>query len=221
LYDLILGNVTSVVIAAVALVSWRADRPRNGALLGLVVAAAPKPGLIPVLVWMLVFHRRALLGAGVTAAAASLVCVGLVGIDPYLAWFRVIRSPDYLSSPMAGNFALSSLPLPWSVLLSVAAIGLALAALRKGPWPGLAAAICLGLLVSPYTLAYAAGVLLVVVPALVACSPLAATALALTASAGAVLVFPAWVAFALCLSVLIPSCWWPPLPPAWTPEEPS
>jgi len=220
-YDLMLGNVTSVLIAAVALAAWRADRPRNGILLGLVVAAAPKPGLIPVLVWMLVFRRRALLGAIATAAFASLACVGLVGPEPFLAWVRVLRSPDYLSSPMAGNMALGALPMPWSALLAVAAIGLALAALRKGPWPALAAAICLGLLVSPYTLAYAAGVLLVVVPALAACSPLAATGFALTASAGVVLVFPVWVASALCLSAVLPSSWWPESPPAWNPEDPS
>ena len=220
-YDLLLGNVTSVLIAAVALAAWRADRPRNGILIGLVVAAAPKPGLIPVLVWMLVFRRRALLGAIATAALAFLASVGLVGPEPFLAWVRVLRSPDYLSSPMAGNMALGSLPMPWSVLLAVAAIGLALAALRKGPWPALAAAICLGLLVSPYTLAYAAGVMLVVVPALAARGPLAATGLALTASAGVVLVFPVWVASALCLSAVLPSSWWPESPPAWNPEDPS
>jgi alpha-1,2-mannosyltransferase len=220
-YDLMLGNVTSVVIAAVALAAWRADRPRNGILLGLVVAAVPKPGLIPVLVWMLVFRRRALLGAIAAAAVASFACVALVGLEPFQAWIRVLRAPDYLSSPMAGNMALGSLPMPWSALLAAAAIGLALAALRRGPWPALAAAICLGLLVSPFTLAYAAGVLLVVVPALAAGSPLAATGFALTASLGVVLGFPVWVASALCASVVLPSSWWPGSPPAWTPDDPS
>jgi alpha-1,2-mannosyltransferase len=220
-YDLLLGNVTSMLMAAVALAAWRADRPRNGILLGLVVAAAPKPGLIPILVWMLVFRRRALLGAIAAGAVATLACVALVGLDPFLAWARVLRSPDYLSSPMAGNMALGTLPMPWSALLALAAIGLAFVALRKGPWPALVAAICLGLLVSPYTLAYAAGVLLVVVPALAACSPLAAAGFALTASLGVVLGFPVWVASLLCLSVLLPSSWWPKSPPAWVPEDPS
>jgi len=220
-YDLLLGNVTSVIAASVALAAWRTDRPRNGILLGLVVAAAPKPGLIPILVWMLVFRRRALLGAIAAGAVATLACVALVGLDPFLAWVRVLRSPDYLSSPMFGNMALGSLPMPWSALLATAAIGLALVALRKGPWPALVAAICVGLLVSPYTLAYAAGVLLVVVPALAACSPLAATGFALTASLGVVLGFPVWVAAVLCLSVVLPSVWWPASPPAWRPEDPS
>jgi len=220
-YDLLLGNVTSVIAAAVALAAWRADRPRNGILLGLVVVAAPKPGLIPILVWMLVFRRRAILGAIVAGAVATSACFALVGLDPFLAWVRVLRSPDYLSSPMFGNMALGSLPMPWSVLLAVAAIGLALVALRKGAWPALVAAICVGLLVSPYTLAYAAGVLLVVVPAVAACSPLAATGFALTASLGVVLGFPVWVASALCLSVILPSSWWPESPPAWSPEDPA
>ena len=220
-YDLLLGNVTSVIAAAVALAAWRADRPRHGILLGLVIAATPKPGLIPILVWMLVFRRRALLGAMAAGAVATLACIALVGLDPFLAWVRVLRSPDYLSSPMFGNMALGSLPLPWSALLALAAIGLALVALRKGPWPALVAAICVGLLVSPYTLAYAAGLLLIVVPALVACSPLAATGLALTASLGVVLGFPAWVAAVLCLSVVLPASRWPESPPAWRPEDPA
>ena len=221
IYDLLLGNVTSVVIAAVALVAWRADRPRSGILLGLVVAAAPKPGLIPVLVWMLVFRRRALAGTIAAGAIATLVTVALVGPDPFVAWVRVLRAPDYLSSPMIGNMALGALPLPWSAILAICAVGLGLAALRKGPWPALLAAICVGLLVSPYTLAYAAGVLLVVAPALAAGSPLVATGFALTGSAGVVLGFPVWVAFALSMSVIAPATWWPDDPPAWSPDGPA
>ena len=221
LYDLMLGNVTTVLTAGVALVAWRTDRPRHGVLLGLAVAAAPKPGLIPVLAWMLIFRRRALLGTTATATLAVLASVALVGVGPFVAWVNVLRSPDYLSSPMAGNMALGSLPLPWSALLAVAAIGLALAALRRGPWPALGAAICLGLLVSPYTLAYAAEVLLVAVPALASRSPLVAASFAVTASAGVIVGFPLWVASALCICALLPSSSWPSSPPAWTPEDPS
>ncbi len=221
LYDLLLGNVTTVLTAGVALVAWRADRPRHGILLGLALAAAPKPGLIPVLVWMLIYRRRALAGATVTATMAMLASVMLVGFGPFLAWMEVLRSPDYLSSPMAGNMALGSLPMPWSGILAVVAVGLALAALRRGPWPALGTAICLGLLVSPYTLAYAAEVLLVVVPALAARSPLAATSFAVTAPAGIILGFPVWVATALCVAVVLPTSSWPPSPPTWTPEGPS
>jgi hypothetical protein len=150
-----------------------------------------------------------------------LASVMLVGPGPFLAWIEVLRSPDYLSSPMAGNMALGSLPLSWSALMTVAAIGLAIVALRRGPWPALGAAVCLGLLVSPYTLAYAAEVLLVVVPALAARSPLVAASFAVTASAGVIVGFPFWVASALCLCVLLPSSSWPFSPPAWAPEDPS
>ena len=221
LYDLMLGNVTTVLTAGVALVAWREDRTHHGILLGLALAAAPKPGLIPVLVWMLIFRRRALLGAAATATLAVLASVTLVGVGPFVAWVNVLRSPDYLSSPMAGNMALGSLAMPVSALLALAAIGLALAALRRGPWPALGAAICLGLLVSPYTLAYAAEVLLVAVPALASKSPLVTAIFAVTASAGVIVGFPLWVACALCICVFLPSSSWPFSPPVWAPEDPS
>src|SRR4051812_24056877 len=66
LYDLELGNVTVIVIAALAVIAWTPDRVATGIPLGFVLATAPKPQLIPILIWMVVVHRRALVGVIVT-----------------------------------------------------------------------------------------------------------------------------------------------------------
>lgn len=208
-YDLLLGNVTTLAIAAVALVAWRADRGTNGIVLGLLLAAAPKPGLIPILLWMLLFRRRALAGSLAAGGLATLATVLLVGMGPYVAWIEILREPEYLSSPMAGNLTLLTLPAPWGTVLAIAAVGLAVLAARRGPWPGLLAAICVGLLVAPYTIAYAAGLLLVAVPPLAAASPALATVAALTGSLGVILAFQAWVGSLLVVAAALPASWWP------------
>ncbi len=71
LYDLEVGNVTVLVLGAIALVAWNRDRFITGIPLGLLLATAPKPQLIPVLVWMLLANRKALVGAVATAGAAT------------------------------------------------------------------------------------------------------------------------------------------------------
>jgi len=53
-YELLLGQTTFLIAAALYLVARRADAFRNGIPLGIVLALAPKPLLLPVLVWMLV-----------------------------------------------------------------------------------------------------------------------------------------------------------------------
>lgn len=219
LYDLLLGNVTMFLLGGIALVAWRPDRARHGIALGLLLAAAPKPGLIPIVLWMILFRRRAVAGIVAGSLVATAVTVVLFGTTPYLAWISVLRAPDYLSSPMAGNMALSSLAWPWSLVASAAAIVAALWTLRGGPWPALLGAVCVGLLVAPYTLAYSGAFVLVVAPALVAASPWLALALGLTASMASVLAFPIWIAILLGLAMVVPPRTWPALPPDWSPEE--
>ena len=76
-YDLELGNVTVIVLAAVVAIAWTPDRVVTGIPMGLILATAPKPQLIPVLVWLVVTHRRALVGVVASAALATLVGLAL------------------------------------------------------------------------------------------------------------------------------------------------
>jgi hypothetical protein len=210
LYDLELGNLTVIVLAAVAAIAWTPDRLVAGIPLGMILATAPKPQLIPVLVWLAIAHRRALAGAVLTAALATLVGLALTGPAAYAAWVEALRAPAYLNSGDVINLALWSLPPAVAVSGVVAAVAGFLLALRRGYWPGLVAAVCLGLLVAPYTLIYGAGLLLVAAPAAVRAAPRATFALAITAPVALVLAFPVWVGLALALAVLTSAEAWPP-----------
>jgi hypothetical protein len=221
LYDLELGNVTVLVAASVAVVAWAPDRVATGIPLGLVLATAPKPQLIPVLIWLVVFHRRALAGAIGTAVLATLAGLALAGSAAYVTWVDVLRAPRYLGGERVINLALWSLPLPLALAGSVAAVGAFVLALRRGYWPGLIAAICVGLLMAPYTLIYAAAVLLVGVPAAARAAPRAVLALAVTAPVALVLVFPVWVGAVLSLAVLVPAGRWPARPIRRSSAEPA
>lgn len=209
LYDLELGNVTVIVLAAVAAIAWTPDRVATGIPLGLILATAPKPQLVPLLVWLAVTHRRALVGAVVTAALATLVGLALTGPAPYAAWIEALRALAYLNSGDVINLALWSLPPVVAVPSALAAIGGFYLALRRGYWPGLLAAMCLGLLLAPYTLIYGAGLLAVAAPAAVRASPRAVLGLAITAPVALVLAFPAWVGLAFGLATLVPAKAWP------------
>ena len=113
LYDLELGNVTVIVLATLAAVAWTPDRIATGIPLGLVLATIPKPQLIPVLVWLAVTHRRALVGASVTAALATLAGLALAGPEAYATWVGALRAPAYLKSGDVINLAI------WSVDASI------------------------------------------------------------------------------------------------------
>ena len=209
LYDLELGNVTVIVLAALAAIAWTPDRLATGIPLGLILATAPKPQLIPILVWLAVANRRALVGALVTAAVATLVGLGLTGPASYAAWVDALRAPAYLNSGDVINLALWALPPIVAIPVAAVALGAFVVALRRGYWPGLLAANCVGLLLAPYTLIYGAGLLLVAAPAATRASPGAVLGLAIVAPIALVVAFPAWVGLVLALAVLVPAAAWP------------
>ena len=104
------------------------------------------------------------------------------------------------------------IPLLLLVILlwaSVAVVAATLLALRRGPAPGLVAALACGLLVSPYTILYAAGVLLVAAPALARAAPRSILVLALLAPVGLVVAFPLWVGSVMLLAFTVPRGRWP------------
>lgn len=206
LYDLELGNVTILVAAAIAMVAWIPDRAAAGIPLGIALATAPKPQLIPVLVWMAIFRPRALGGALGAAGLGTLAAFVVLGSGPYGAWIAALRAPPDLT---AGNFSLSGIPPLAAIPASVAVAAATLLALRRGPAPGLIAALGCGLLVSPYTILYAAGVLLVAAPALARAAPRPTLVLALIAPVGLVVAFPLWVGSVMLLAVTVPRDRWP------------
>jgi hypothetical protein len=209
LYDLEVGNVTVFVLAGIALVAWNRDRYATGILLGLILATTPKPQLIPVLLWMLIANRKALVGAVATAVSATLVGVVVTGAPNYMTWFGILRAPSYLNNSDILNLAIWQQPL---VILAVALVGSVVLfglAMRHGYWPGLMAAMCVGLLLAPYTLIYAAGMLPAAAPASVRAAPVAALLILLVAPVGILMAFPGWVALVLVLAALVPVAAWP------------
>jgi hypothetical protein len=223
-YDLMLGNISILLAGAVALVAWSPDRMRSGLPLGLALATAPKPALIPILVWMLVFRRRALAGSLATAGAATLAAVAIVGPAPYAAWIDVLRHPLYLAGPQGGNFALTGFfPMPIALGLGALAVAGGLVALRRGETPGLMAAIAVGLLAAPYTLAYGGVFLLLAVRPLAGVLPAWLLLLAALAAPLLVIVFlPALAGALLLVAVLVRPWRWPPLSlPVGPPGRPS
>ncbi len=224
--DLSLGNVSILIAGAVALVAWRRDELWTGVLVGLVLATVPKPQLVPVLAWMVLFRPRASVGAVVTASVATLLTILVFGIEPYLAWFDILRAPDYIASGATqGNLALGAwlddrLPAlaPLTLPLSILAVAGAAFGVWRGAWPGLIGCICLGLLVAPYTMAYGAVLLLVAVRPLAIVAPRWVVALALVAPFGIILAMPVWVAAVMIVAIAVPRAAWQVVPfgrPAW------
>ena len=161
----------------------RADGYRNGIPTGIALALAPKPLLLPVLVWMLVWRRRAL----GTALAVALVLTGLglvlTGPDQYRQWLSVLTGAGQAS--VSGTFALSlsgnnSLwPLDPLKIVIAGAVGLAtLWTILRTARRGLVAALLAGLLLAPYTGLYAASILLLAVTPALAFAPAATRVLA-------------------------------------------
>jgi hypothetical protein len=204
-HDLELGNVTVLVAASIALIAWFPDRLVNGAILGIILATAPKPAAIPLLLWMVFYRPRALAGSVVVGSLLMLATFVIVGTAPFVAWIGALQASPNL---VGGNFSLSGLPSGAAIVLSIAIILATVVAARRGPVPGLLAALCCGLLVSPYTILYAGAVLLVVVPATARVAPGSTYALAILAPFGLIIAFPLWVACALLVSLaVVPERW--------------
>jgi Glycosyltransferase family 87 len=116
--DLWLGNVSIAVTAAVYIAVSR-DRSWAAIPLGVVMAAVPKPFLIPFLAWMLVFRRSSAVWALATAAVMTLISIALIGSGAYGSYLEALTVATRSAAPFAGNLGLSdiapSLFLPASV----------------------------------------------------------------------------------------------------------
>ncbi|MGH2465166.1 MAG: glycosyltransferase 87 family protein [Candidatus Limnocylindrales bacterium] len=212
LHDLLLGNVSILITAAVAVVAWSGDGYLAGLPLGLVLATVPKPALIPILIWMLLFRRRALLSAVGSAAFLSAAAFVILGASTYGAWFQVLLHPYYLGTNQTGNLALGAmLPALLAWPLIGATVVATVVALRRGEAPGFIACLCAGLLIAPYTMAYGAVLLLLAVRPLSRVSPTPTFALAATGSIGVIVFMPIWVGAILAATLAVPRAAWTPL----------
>ncbi len=186
-HELLLGHVTLPIAATIYLVARRGDAYRNGIPLGVALAIAPKPILALVVVWMLVWRRRALAGAILAAAALTAVALAVASPDAYVAWLSVLlglgRDSVAGTAPLAthGNLSLWPLDAPkLAAALVVAAT--ALWAILRDEARGFVAALLAGLVLAPYTGLYACTMLLLAVRPALGFAPRATRLLALGAN---------------------------------------
>lgn len=150
--DFVYGNESTWLTFGVVMVWWRRDAVWSGVPLGILVALFAKPQLIPLLLWMLVWRRRALLGTVTAGAMATIVGVAIAGPASYLTWLNYDQSQSgLLSRQFAGNLSVAALTgMAWPI---VAAASFAL--FLVGLWrlrehaSGALALVC-GVLILPY-----------------------------------------------------------------------
>ena len=215
--ELIFGQVTLLIAAAMYPIARRKDAFRNGIPLGIALALAPKPLLLPVLFWMLIWRRSALAATFATAVVLTFIGMALMGLDRYQHWVSVITAAGNQSA--AGTFALSlsgnySLwPLTqWRLLLAGAVAAATIWTMLRDPSRGFVAAILASLLLAPYTGLYAASLVLLAVRPALEFAPRATRVLALTANLalGLLLGLAAWAIPGILACLPLRGGWRPP-----------
>jgi hypothetical protein len=188
-YELLLGQTTLLIAAAIYPIARRPDAFANGIAFGVALALAPKPLLLPILVWMLVWRRQGLIAALLTALALTGFGVAVLGLEQYREWILVLTGAGresvegsfVLSLRGTGNFSLWPLsPVTFVVAGAVAAA--TLWAIVRDCSRGFVASLFAGLLLAPYSLLYAFSILLLAVKPALAFAPRATRALALIAN---------------------------------------
>jgi hypothetical protein len=193
--ELLLGQVTILIAVTIWAVRDR-DEVAAGIPMGLALALVPKPLLIPLLVWMLVWRRRALAGALATALVATVGGLLLLGPEAYLRWGRALVEAG--SVARHGNLALTSVsPVPLAAAAAVVVVVVTGWAILRERRLGFVFALIAGLLLAPYTLLYAASILLAAVEPAAQLARTRAALLALVANIVMVVAFPAWCAAAM------------------------
>ncbi len=194
--ELLLGQITLLFAAALwPIVRWP-DRRRNGVAFGIAMALAPKPALLPVLVWMLLRRRRALLGVVVAGAATALVGLMACGVGAHLHWLDVLTRAG--SVDRRGNVSLwTDGVAAWNVAAAVVVTMATAFCLWRSEDAGLVAVLLAGLLLAPYTLIYSATILLLVVRTTARLAPWSTRVLTLAANPALLGAAPAWLGLSL------------------------
>ena len=213
-YELLLGQTTLLIAAALYPLARRPDGFRNGIPFGIALALAPKPLLFPILVWLLVWRRRGLAGTVLAALLLTGVGVVFVGIDQYRDWILVLGGAGResvagtLTLSLHGNFSLWPLNPATFALAGVVAAATLWTIVRDSS-RGFVAALLAGLLLAPYSILYAFSILLLAVKPALEFAPRATRALALIANLlGAFIpVLTAWSVAALIACVPFERAW--------------
>ncbi len=199
-YELLIGQVTVLLAAAIYPVRV-ADGWRRGIALGLVLGLIPKPMLAFVLLWMLIWRRRALAATVLVAVAVTLVGIILLGPGIHLAWLHALVGTG--QTTRTGNVAVTGLTPPIvALLLAVVLVALGGVTLLAERSAAFVVALLLGLLVVPFTLMYAVSILLLAVRPAAAVAPRSTRGLVLVANIAVIACFQAWAAAAIALVTL-------------------
>ncbi len=157
LHDVMLGNVNTLLVAAIALAVLGRPSTRYGIPLGLLAALFAKPLLLPVGLWLLVFRRRVLAGAIATGLAATVLAVAATGPAAYVAWPSALLGGGRLASAFAGNHGVSALvPEAWLPVAATTGFALLMVLARRPAHVGLVWAVTSGILIAPYAGTYSA-----------------------------------------------------------------
>jgi hypothetical protein len=188
-YELLLGQTTLLIAATIYPLARRQDSFWNGIPFGVAFALAPKPLLVPLLVWMVVWRRRALTATILTAAVLTGIGIAVLGFDQYRSWFMVVTGAGretlsgtfWLSTEDFGNRSLWPLS-PATFLVACIVVVVTVWAILRDANRGFVASLFAGLLLAPYSLLYAFTILLLAVKPALVFAPRTVRALALTAN---------------------------------------
>jgi hypothetical protein len=167
IHDLILSNVTTLYVGAVALSlarpGWLGAMP-----LGFVCAAALKPVIGPYLIWMLIRRRGDAGRVILVGIVASAICAIAIGPGRYVEYLFALPQMSVLANLPSGNVGLSKLSSELALVgLAVAYLATIGSALRgQSMWRSAAVAVAAGLLAQPALGFNYAGLLLPAVVAL-------------------------------------------------------
>jgi hypothetical protein len=211
-YELLLGQTTMLIAATLYPIARRQDGFRNGIPFGVALALAPKPLLLPVLIWMVVWRRRALTATIVTASILTIIGIAVLGFDQYRSWLMVLTGAGresvfgtfVLSADDVGNRSLWPLT-PVTFVIGCAVVVVTAWAILRDAARGFVASLFAGLLLAPYSLLYAFSILLLAVKPALEFAPRTVLALALTANlaryAPATLIIWSLVGLSRCVSL--------------------
>jgi hypothetical protein len=172
LHDVMLGNTNVLLVGAMVPAMFGRDRARNGLLLGLATAAFAKPLVLPVLLWLLVWRRRTLLGTILSGLGATAGAALISGPAAYLDWFHTLIGGTRFAAPFAGNHGVTAVvPELWLPVAALTTVGVVLVLARRAEWTGLAWAATAGLLIAPYAGTYSALPMALAVPGLARTAP--------------------------------------------------
>jgi hypothetical protein len=178
--DYILANTTMVLVAGMFLVI-RGRGVVSGLPLGVLVAAFPKPLLVPFLLWALVWRPRPTLGVVVGGLVATVVGLVVAGPGMYVTFVETLLEGGGITVRFAGNYGLSLVsPALAAAVAAFVMLALSYVLLRRGEVVGLVWAVAGGILVSPYAPMYSGLPLVLAMPAVYAIAPGLAVAYAMT-----------------------------------------